>query len=504
MVDSPIRSQMHKVLIVDDEPSFQKLMKTQLEYKNYDVVNCLKSEEAVKLIEENSPHLVLMDIMMPKMDGFSLIKRIRELELHYFLPIVVVTARDNAQELAHAMDLGADDYITKPFEFEELLARIKNMLRIKKLQDSLLNKTEEINQANLKINHLNEVLSQTNKELKKKVYDLHNIFEISFKVMGHTEKDKLINTALLNALGIFTARSVMLMLLESDDRKNFVVKESRGFLGEKVDEFTIPRDDKLVKYLEFIKKPLILKDVSYEFENVMPTLEEFEIKALAPLFQEEDLIGILCLGPSVSRQDYQLDILEILGILTNMLSVALHNSQSFEQIKALSYTDEMTGLHNYRFFIMRLKEEIARAKRNDSPLALLILDVDFFKNYNDALGHPAGDEILRQLSDILKAIVRDNDIVARYGGEEFAMILPSTDKKGAGILANRLRKKIEKYKFPHQEIQPNGTLTISIGIALYPENAIDRDDVVVAADRALYYAKERGRNRVVHFEEIKA
>ena len=164
----------------------------------------------------------------------------------------------------------------------------------------------------------------------------------------------------------------------------------------------------------------------------------------------------------------------------------------------------MTGLHNYRFFIMRLKEEIARAKRNDSPLALLILDVDFFKNYNDALGHPAGDEILRQLSDILKAIVRDNDIVARYGGEEFAMILPSTDKKGAGILANRLRKKIEKYKFPHQEIQPNGTLTISIGIALYPENAIDRDDVVVAADRALYYAKERGRNRVVHFEEIKA
>ena len=504
MADSPILNHMHKVLIVDDEPSFQKLMKTQLEDKNYDVVNCLKSEEAVKLIEENSPHLVLMDIMMPKMDGFSLIKRIRELELHYFLPIVVVTARDNAQELAHAMDLGADDYITKPFEFEELLARIKNMLRIKKLQDSLLNKTEEINQANLKINHLNEVLSQTNKELKKKVYDLHNIFEISFKVMGHTEKDKLINTALLNALGIFTARSVMLMLLESDDRKNFVVKESRGFLGEKVNEFTIPRDDKLVKYLEFIKKPLILKDVSYEFENVMPMLEEFEIKALAPLFQEEDLIGILCLGPSVSRQDYQLDILEILGILTNMLSVALHNSQSFEQIKALSYTDEMTGLHNYRFFIMRLKEEIARAKRNDSPLALLILDVDFFKNYNDALGHPAGDEILRQLSDILKAIVRDNDIVARYGGEEFAMILPSTDKKGAGILANRLRKKIEKYKFPHQEIQPNGTLTISIGIALYPENAIDRDDVVVAADRALYYAKERGRNRVVHFEEIKA
>ena len=504
MAESPIFTQMHKILIVDDEPAFQKLMKTQLEDNNYDVINCLKSEEAVKLIEQNSPHLILMDIMMPELDGFALIKRIREMDIHYFLPIVVVTARDNAQELARAIDVGADDYLTKPFEFEELLARIKNMLRIKKLQDSLLNKTEEINKANLKINHLNEILSQTNKELKKKVYDLHNIFEISFKVMGQTEKEKLVNTALLNALGIFTARSVMLMLLESNNRKNFVVKDSRGFLGEKVDEFSLSRDDKLVKYLEFIKKPLMLKDVSYEFETVMPTFEEFEIKALAPLFQEDDLMGILCLGPSVSQDEYSLDILEILGILTNMLSVALQNSENFEQIKALSYTDEMTGLHNYRFFIMRLKEEIARAKRNDSPLALLILDVDFFKNYNDALGHPAGDEILRQLSTILQSTVRDNDIVARYGGEEFAIILPSTDQKGAQVLAERIRKKVMKYKFPQQEIQPNGTLTISIGIALYPENAVERDDVVVAADRALYYAKETGRNKVIHFHQIKS
>jgi diguanylate cyclase (GGDEF)-like protein len=235
----------------------------------------------------------------------------------------------------------------------------------------------------------------------------------------------------------------------------------------------------------------------------MPTLEEFEVKALAPLSREENLIGILCLGPSVSQQEYPLDILEILGILTNMLSVALQNSQHFEQIKALSYTDEMTGLHNYRFFKMRMKEEIARAKRNGFPLALLILDVDFFKNYNDALGHPAGDEILRQLSDILRKTVRDNDIVARYGGEEFAIILPSTDQKGAGVLADRIRKKIEKFKFPHQEIQPNGTLTISIGIALYPEDAGDAEEIVKAADKALYNAKENGRNLVVQFLDIK-
>ena len=213
-------------------------------------------------------------------------------------------------------------------------------------------------------------------------------------------------------------------------------------------------------------------------------------------------MGILCLGSSVTGNEYPLDALEILGILTNMLSVALHNAQNFDQIKALSYTDGMTGLHNYRFFTMRLKEEIARSKRNDLYMALLILDVDYFKNYNDALGHPAGDEVLRQLSGILKSTIRDNDIVARYGGEEFAIILPSTNKEGALILAERLRIKIEQFQFSQENIQPNGKLTISIGVAVYPDNALTQEDLIVAADRALYFAKESGRNKVIVFSEV--
>jgi two-component system cell cycle response regulator len=502
MPDSISTRALRKILIVDDEPAFQKLIKSQLEKKDFEVFSCLDSRDAVQMIERESPHLVLMDLMMPELDGFSVIRQIREIKLVSYLPVMAVTARSDLRDLVHAMDAGADDYITKPFEFEELLARIKNMLRLKKLQDSLLTRTNDLNEANIQINHLNQILGETNKELKKKVYDMHNIFEISFKVMGQSETDKLVNTALLNALGIFTAKSAMLLLLDIEDHDVFSVKESRGFLDSQVSDFTINRTDKLVRYLEFIKKPLQVKDVVYEFETVMPALQELEIRALAPLFQEDEIIGILCLGPNVSNQEYSLDVLEMLGILANMLSVALHNAQNFEQIKALSYTDEMTGLHNYRFFTMRLKEEIARSKRNDSALALLIMDVDFFKNYNDALGHPAGDEILRQLSNILKKAVRDNDIVARYGGEEFAIISPSTNHEGAAILSERIRSTIEKYDFPNQEIQPSGTLTISIGIAIYPENALTVEDVIVAADRALYHAKESGRNQVVLFQDI--
>jgi diguanylate cyclase (GGDEF)-like protein len=295
----------------------------------------------------------------------------------------------------------------------------------------------------------------------------------------------------------------MLLLQDPDETGVFKVFESRGFFGDKSSEFSIPKEDKIAKYLEFIKRPLFLKDVNYEFETVLPQMQELEIQAIAPLFQEEEIIGIICLGPSVTNQEYQIDVLEMLGIVTNMLSVALHNAKNFDQIKEMSYTDDMTGLHNYRFFSMRLKEEVARAARINSNLALLILDVDFFKNYNDTLGHPAGDEVLRQLSRILQSSLRDNDIVARYGGEEFAIILPSTDDKGALVLAERIRKKVEDHKFPNQEIQPNATLTISIGIALYPENAVKKKDLVVAADRALYFAKEGGRNKVVQFNKIK-
>jgi diguanylate cyclase (GGDEF)-like protein len=371
------------------------------------------------------------------------------------------------------------------------------------LQDSIQTKSNELNEANLQINHLNRNLTNTNRELKKRVYDLHNIFEISFKVMGQTEVDSLVNTALLNALGIFTAKSAMLLLIDPDDPETFRVSDSRGFFSPNIDQFSIPRGDKIIKYLEIVRKPIQVEDVLYEFESIQNNLEELEIKIIAPMFQEEEVLGIFCLGPNVSGQEYPIDIMEIIGIMTNMLSVALQNARNFEQIKALSYTDEMTGLHNYRFFTMRLKEELARARRNNASLSLLILDVDFFKNYNDTLGHPAGDEILRRLSIILKSSVRDNDIVARYGGEEFAVVLPSTDENGAVILAERIREKVEDFKFPKQNIQPHGNLTISIGIAIFPDNAINLDDIIVAADRALYFAKESGRNRVVAFGKIK-
>ena len=156
----------------------------------------------------------------------------------------------------------------------------------------------------------------------------------------------------------------------------------------------------------------------------------------------------------------------------------------------------MTNLHNYRYFEDRLKEEINRASRHNKKVSLMMLDIDHFKNYNDTLGHQAGDEVLRMIGKFLKISIRDEDIVARYGGEEFCIILPGIEKNGITILGERVRKKIESEKFFKEEVQPGGRVTISIGISTFPDDAKNYSGLVEKADKALYQAKNSGRNQI--------
>ncbi|HQV32186.1 MAG TPA: diguanylate cyclase [Calditrichia bacterium] len=491
-----------RILLVDDEPAMHKMLQTYFRKQDFVLESCMASPEIVDRINDFGPDLVLLDLMMPDLDGISATRRIRNMGLASYLPIIVVTAKNDVKDMVTALEAGADDYITKPFQFEELLARIRNMLRMKRLQDRLMHKSEELDEANQQINRLNSVLLNTNKQLQKKVYDFHNLFEVSYRVMGQLEFQNLVKQALLNILGIFATRNAMLMLTSREDPDLFEVVDSRGFRSLSLQSFKLYRHDKLIHYLELVKKAFQIRDIKSEFAEILPEMQKMEIEVVSPVFRKDHVVGLLCLGPNFREEEYTEDSLETLGILTNMLAVAVNNAQMYEHIRALSYTDGMTGLHNYRFFRLRIKEEIARARREDSALSLLIMDVDYFKNYNDTLGHPAGDEVLRKVSQILKLSVRDNDIVARYGGEEFAIILPSADKEGARVLAERIRAKVEAAEFYREEIQPNGQITISIGAATFPADAPNGKDLVVRADKALYQAKKTGRNRVVDFKEI--
>lgn len=173
-----------------------------------------------------------------------------------------------------------------------------------------------------------------------------------------------------------------------------------------------------------------------------------------------------------------------------------------EELETLSLTDEMTGLQNYRSFKEKLKWEHERAVQSDIPYSVLFFDVDHFKNYNDLNGHPAGDEVLKKIAQLIQQSVRKTDWVARYGGEEFVVLCPTADQENAVKIAEKIRKKIETAEFHNQASQPLGKVTVSIGGASWPKNANHSENLLLASDSALYCSKENGRNQVNWYEGV--
>jgi diguanylate cyclase (GGDEF)-like protein/PAS domain S-box-containing protein len=167
-----------------------------------------------------------------------------------------------------------------------------------------------------------------------------------------------------------------------------------------------------------------------------------------------------------------------------------------EEAVRLSYTDDLTGIYNHRFFIEQLTREVERHKRYSTPLSLLMIDIDYFKHYNDTNGHLAGDQVLKAISILIRRGIRQTDIVARYGGEEFSAILINAGKEGALEIAERVRRIVAETRFPNESTQPNGDLTVSIGVATFSPPISTLTDLIREADNALYRAKKAGRNRV--------
>lgn len=166
-------------------------------------------------------------------------------------------------------------------------------------------------------------------------------------------------------------------------------------------------------------------------------------------------------------------------------------------LRELAIRDGLTGLYNHRYFQEALAMEVARAQRHNRPFSLIFIDVDYFKKYNDTHGHPMGDQLLRNLSDMLNSRLRQSDMAARYGGEEFILLLPETGKDGAAIVAESVRSQIENYPFDGRETQPGGKVTVSVGVSTFQEDGSDAPSVLHQADQALYKAKHAGRNQVM-------
>jgi diguanylate cyclase (GGDEF)-like protein len=318
----------HRILVVDDHEDNIELLRARLEARGYEVEGASDGQAALDAVERACPDLILLDVMMPKMDGMEVVRRLklkRESKELPFIPVIMQTALDSTENKVEGLDAGADDYITKPINFAELEARVNSLLRIKLLQSEL---------------------ERTNGEL------------------------------------------------------------------------------------------------------------------------------------AVSKKEL---------------------SEMNDKLREISLTDGLTRVDNRRSLEERLHEMWQHSVRLHEPIALIICDIDKFKAVNDNYGHQAGDSVLKEFAQLLKAEAREIDRVGRYGGEEFLLILSGTVLDAAVTFAERLREKVEGHTFTYA----GGTLrrTMSCGVAASPHPRVkDQEALLRAADDALYVAKETGRNRVVRFD----
>lgn len=232
---------------------------------------------------------------------------------------------------------------------------------------------------------------------------------------------------------------------------------------------------------------------NYRNDAIIKLLNTEEL-AIVPLKAKDKVKGLILADNFITKKPIAKDDLRMLIMLANQAGLAIENSQLYEHTVLRSHTDSLTDLWNHGYFQHIMQEELEKAKATRQPLSLIMLDLDDFKVYNDVLGHQAGDKILKEMSSLLKNQSRKMDFVCRYGGEEFTVILPYTDKKEAFAIAERLRQDIEKYPFTREEVLPNKTITVSIGVASFPADGLSPSGLIAYCDKVLYLAKHKGKN----------
>lgn len=280
------------------------------------------------------------------------------------------------------------------------------------------------------------------------------------------------------------------VLLAEGDRLNV-----RAFEGRLTPSLTmgaqLPPGDGLAARALATGRSVIENDVS-RVETYVPGFVETRSELCVPLIFLGEKLGVIALD-SAQRDAFEADDIQPLESVADICAAAIQNASYFERVKQLAYIDGLTGIHNRRFFEMRIGEELERAARFQGRMAVIMIDIDHFKKLNDEFGHLLGDEVLRGVAAILKLQLRKVDMVCRYGGEEFAIVLPETSGENAMTVAEKLRRQIAVHPFPGVP----RAVTISCGVADYPAQGGTRDEVMVAADAALFCAKRRGRNKVV-------
>ena len=333
--------------------------------------------------------------------------------------------------------------------------------------------------------------------------ELEALYKIGIMLTSSESENELL-TSILSYSNKLTTTPAGSIALYDECNESMDLVLSQGFDGIVSDKHAWQiRKGGLTEYILNQNRPVIINNID-QFDKVDSSeLEKLDIKSLiaVPLIVERRCIGILYVDDFIPRK-FTAHEVSVLSLLATQAAVAIERMQRFEHNRLLAITDGLTGLYNHRYYVKSLKKEIDRSMRNSHQLSIIIVDIDHFKHFNDTNGHLQGNEALKSVAAILRLALRKIDILARYGGEEFAIILPATDNKQALKAADRICTMMRNEVIPGMDSQPLKQLTLSAGVASFPEDAKNDVDLTDRADKALYLAKKQGRDRAISFEGI--
>lgn len=356
-----------------------------------------------------------------------------------------------------------------------------------------------------RVSAISENVATLESEISHKTAQLTLMQDLA-RDLGSLESREMIPKRLMSAVDKILNAGEASFFLPTIDGKKLKLYLSYGLPAGVTKDLAINMGEGFIGYTA-VKRVIMAKDDFAKESNIVrERIEEsatahsgLSTQICAPLYFRDELIGVLNLAKMTVCTELEKVILRT---IVSIGAMAMENAKLFEKTQHLADTDGLTQLFNKRKFKELLEIEASRITRYKDighMLSFIMFDIDNFKSYNDQHGHPAGDEVLRRIGQLLRENTRQIDIPARYGGEEFIIIVPHVNKEGAFRLAERIRYLVEKEKFPGEETQPGGKLTISGGIASYPEDASDTDTALESADKALYAAKRAGRNKVLAF-----
>jgi two-component system cell cycle response regulator len=448
-----------RVLIVDDILSNVKLLEAKLTAEYFEVVTASNGEQALARIAAEMPDIVLLDVMMPGMDGFEVCRRIKANPKTAHIPIVMVTALDQPSDRVTGLDAGADDFLTKPVDDTALFARVRSLVRLKMMTDEL--RMREETGQNMGLVDSGQSLVESDPSGRILIVD------------DRPESIAWFRTALepKNQVASVESFDEALVRARGDDFDLIVVSLGiRSFDGLR-----------LCSHLRSLP----------EARNapVLVLVSEGETRKLAQALD----MGV---------NDYLMrpvDRNELLARVRTQLRKKHHADRLRHNVQLsleMAITDQLTGLHNRRYMARHLDTLMKNAGPN-KPISFLVMDIDFFKSVNDTHGHDAGDEVLREFASRIAANVRGIDLACRYGGEEFVVVMPDTDTTFAYTVAERLRQSVESAPFPLTRAPGSIRVTVSIGLACSTGVPDTAENLLHRADQALYRAKREGRNRVI-------